>query len=163
MQTLPAQPVELIDGEPEARPGNSEVAPKQQLRPTGRPSPKLAQMQREQAVKITTNLLVRKAKKEAQAKRVATMKALMICAALACCAATVTAQPRDGFMNESRDEAAAAECRASPDCMRAYRRQQALDAERQVTYEAKPWTEKALPWVVLVGIAAALYMWAGRK
>lgn len=119
--------------------------------------------QREQAVKITTNLLVRKAKKEAQAKRVATMKALMICAALACCAASVTAQPRDGFMNESRDEAAAAECRASPDCMRAYRRQQALDAERQVTYEAKPWTEKALPWIVLVGIAAALYVWAGRK
>ncbi len=66
-------------------------------------------------------------------------------------------------MNESRTEAAAAECRASPDCMRAYRRQQALDAERQAAYEAKPWTEKAFPWAVMVGLAAAAYWWAGRK
>ena len=66
-------------------------------------------------------------------------------------------------MQESRDEAAAAECRASLDCMRAYRRRLALDAERQATDEAKPWTEKAMPWAALVGIAAALYLWAGRK
>ena len=91
------------------------------------------------------------------------MKALFVCTALACGAASVTAQPRDGFMRESRDEAAAAECRASPDCMRAYRHQHSRDAERQVTFEAKPWREKALPWAVLVGSAAALYLWAGRK
>lgn len=88
---------------------------------------------------------------------------LTTCAALAGAAPPSTAQPRDGFMNESRDETEAAECRASPDCMRAYRRQQALDAERQATYEAKPWTEKAIPWAVIAGMAAALYLWVGRK
>ena len=72
MQPLPAQPVELPDGELEAKSARSEVTLDTRLRPPGRPSPKLVQMladltpeQREQAVLVTARLLALRAKKKA--------------------------------------------------------------------------------------------------
>lgn len=77
MQTLPARPVELTEDEPATKPARSDGTLDCRVLPPGRPSAKLAQMpadlppeQIEMAIKVTAKLLVLRAKRRAQAKRV---------------------------------------------------------------------------------------------
>lgn len=72
MQTLTPKPADVTGDEPEAKPTSSEVPPNRRLHPTGRPSPKLAQMladltpeQVESAIAVAAKLLGRKAKMRA--------------------------------------------------------------------------------------------------
>ena len=73
------------------------------------------------------------------------------------------AQPRDGAMTDSRDEAAAEQCRSDPECMALVSRSEKRDAEAQREYEAKPWIEKVAPWALLIAAGAAIVLWPRKK
>jgi hypothetical protein len=79
------------------------------------------------------------------------------------CIPYASGQPRDGAVREAAAEDAVTQCNSDPDCQRAVAREKQREAAAQAAYEAKPFHEKAIPWLVIIALGWGIWTWIGRK